>query len=82
MQQQYRVSGCTDQRGYMMNVGFYQGQDVCMDLCVAVFWQSPAERLTMENWILGLMALVKPYSNGHVYQNYPDGSRPNYRCAY
>ena len=30
MQQQYMVSGCPDQLGYMMNVAFYQGQEVYM----------------------------------------------------
>ena len=57
-------------------------RNVYMDFCVDVFWQSPAEKLTMESWMLGLMSIVKPYSNGHIYQNYPDGSLANYRWAY
>jgi FAD/FMN-containing dehydrogenase len=28
------------------------------------------------------MALVKPFLNGHVYQNYPDGSLANFAQAY
>jgi len=52
------------------------------DLVVDVFWRNPAERTQMEAWLAGFMKLVKPFLNGHVYQNYPDGSLANFAEAY
>ena len=57
-------------------------RDVDADLVVDVFWRNPAERAQMEAWLDGFMALVKPFLNGHVYQNYPDASLRDYACAY
>ena len=57
-------------------------RDVDADLVVDVFWRNPAERAQMEAWLDGFMALVKPFLNGHVYQNYPDASLQDYACAY
>ena len=57
-------------------------RDVDADLVVDVFWRNPAERAQMEAWLDGFMALVKPFMNGHVYQNYPDASLRDYACAY
>ena len=52
------------------------------DLVVDVFWRNPQERAQMEAWLDGFMALVKPFLNGHVYQNYPDGSLADFANAY
>jgi FAD/FMN-containing dehydrogenase len=57
-------------------------RNVDFDFCVDVFWQSDAERATMLAWMDGLMAIVAPYSNGHVYQNYPDPRLTNWQWAY
>lgn len=57
-------------------------RDVDADLVVDVFWRNPAERAQMEAWLDGFMTLVKPFLNGHVYQNYPDASLRDYACAY
>lgn len=57
-------------------------RDVDADLVVDVFWRNPAERAQMEAWLDGFMVLVKPFLNGHVYQNYPDGSLQNFADAY
>jgi FAD/FMN-containing dehydrogenase len=57
-------------------------RNVAFDFCVDVFWQSSGEQQTMLAWMDGLMALVAPYSNGHVYQNYPDPRLTNWQWAY
>ena len=57
-------------------------RDVDADLVVDVFWRNPAERAQMEAWLDGFMALVKPFLNGHVYQNYPDASLQDFASAY
>jgi FAD/FMN-containing dehydrogenase len=57
-------------------------RNVDFDFCVDVFWQSPSEQTTMLAWMDGLMAIVAPYSNGHVYQNYPDPRLNNWQWAY
>jgi len=57
-------------------------RDVDADLVVDVFWRNPAERAQMEAWLDGFMALVKPFLNGHVYQNYPDASLKDFASAY
>jgi FAD/FMN-containing dehydrogenase len=57
-------------------------RNVDFDFCVDVFWQSDAEKATMIAWMDGLMAIVAPYSNGHVYQNYPDSRLTNWQEAY
>ena len=52
------------------------------DLVVDVFWTSAAERAMMEAWLDGFMELVKPFLNGHVYQNYPDARLQDFASAY
>jgi len=52
------------------------------DLVVDVFWRNPAERTQMEAWLDGFMQLVKPFLNGHVYQNYPDARLSDFANAY
>ena len=36
----------------------------------------------MEAWLKGFMALVGPFLNGHVYQNYPDATLADFASAY
>ena len=57
-------------------------RNVTMDFCVDVFWRDSNEREQMETWMRGLLAIVAPYANGHVYQNYADASLQNFRWAY
>ena len=57
-------------------------RDVDTDIVVDVFWRNPAERAQMEAWLDGFMALLKPFTNGHVYQNYADSRLADYRDAY
>ncbi|GDY34146.1 FAD-binding oxidoreductase [Acidovorax sp. NB1] len=52
------------------------------DLVVDVFWTNDAERTQMEAWLDGFMQLVKPFLNGHVYQNYPDARLADFANAY
>ena len=47
-------------------------RNVDADLVVDVFWRNPQERIEMEAWLDRFMQLVRPFLNGHVYQNYPD----------
>lgn len=57
-------------------------RDVYMDFYVDVFWLSEAERQRVVVWLDGFMELMKPYFNGHAYQNYPRRSQVNYRWLY
>lgn len=52
------------------------------DLVVDVFWTNDTERAQMEAWLDGFMNLVKPFLNGHVYQNYPDARLQDFAHAY
>lgn len=36
----------------------------------------------MEAWLDRFMQLVRPFLNGHVYQNYPDSRLQNFSDAY
>ena len=49
---------------------------------VDVFWTNAQERAQMEAWLDGFMQLVKPFLNGHVYQNYPDARLSDFADAY
>src|SRR5690606_25441780 len=57
-------------------------RNVDADLVVDVFWTNATERAQMEAWLDGFMALVKPFLNGHVYQNYPDANLQDFAQAY
>eukprot|EP01030_Chromulinospumella_sphaerica_P000507 gene507-503_t len=57
-------------------------RNVDADLVVDVFWRNPAERTQMEAWLDGFMQLVRPFLNGHVYQNYPDARLADFASAY
>jgi FAD/FMN-containing dehydrogenase len=57
-------------------------RNVYMDFCVDVFWQNQDQQQQMQAWMQGLMDIVAPYANGHVYQNYPDASLQNFEWAY
>ncbi|WP_298210594.1 FAD-binding oxidoreductase [Acidovorax sp.] len=52
------------------------------DLVVDVFWTNAAERAQMDAWLDGFMQLVKPFLNGHVYQNYPNARLTDFANAY
>lgn len=52
------------------------------DLVVDVFWTTPEERAQMEAWLEGFMQLVRPFLNGHVYQNYPQAGLQDFDQAY
>ena len=57
-------------------------RNVTLDFCVDVFWRDSAERAQMDTWMRGLLAIVAPYANGEVYQNYADASLQDFRTAY
>lgn len=57
-------------------------RNVDCDLVVDVFWRDQNERQVMEAWLDGFMALLAPFMNGHVYQNYCDGRLADFRTAY
>lgn len=57
-------------------------RNVTLNFCVDVFWRDSAERAQMDTWMRGLLAIVAPYANGEVYQNYADASLQDFRTAY
>jgi FAD/FMN-containing dehydrogenase len=67
---------------YPVEASAFIHRNVDADLVVDVFWRNPQERALMEAWLDKFMALVRPFLNGHVYQNYPDSRLKNFRDAY
>ena len=57
-------------------------RDVDMDLFVDSFWFHPEERDRAVAWLDGFVALMQPYWNGSVYQNYPRRTLTDYRRQY
>lgn len=60
-------------------------RDVDMDFFVDSFF-APGRDFTTEPeakaWLDGFIEVVRPYMNGHVYQNYPERGLADYRRAY
>ena len=67
---------------YPINDSAFIHRNVYMDFCVDVFWRNSTEQQQMEAWMQGLLAIVQPYANGEVYQNYADASLVDFRTAY
>lgn len=57
-------------------------RSAAFDFVVDVFWRDEAEQARMLAWVDGLMALVAPFANGEVYQNYPQADLANWPQAY
>jgi hypothetical protein len=60
-------------------------RDVDMDFFVDSFWVGAPDgpkRDQAEEWLAGYLELVRPWMNGHVYQDYPWRGLEDYRWAY
>lgn len=57
-------------------------RNVDMDFFVDVFWLKEADRAAAINWLDSYMDFMRPYFNGHVYQNYPRVTLTDYRSMY
>jgi hypothetical protein len=58
---------------------------VDMDFFVDSFWSGVPDgpkREQAEDWLAGYLELVRPWMNGHVYQDYPLRDLAGYRWAY
>ena len=55
---------------------------VDMDIVIDGCWRNEEERVKVQAWIDGLYDLLRPYMNGHVYQNYPDRTLKDFANAY
>lgn len=55
---------------------------VDMDLFLDVFWLTPREEIAVKQYLDNFVAAMRPFMNGHQYQNYPRRHQPNYRWAY
>jgi hypothetical protein len=58
---------------------------VDMDFFVDSFWVGAPDgpkREQAEDWLAGYLELVRPWMNGHVYQDYPSRDLAGYRWAY
>ena len=53
-----------------------------MDIVIDGCWRNAEERVKVQAWIDGLYDLLRPYMNGHVYQNYPDRTLEDFAKAY
>ena len=52
------------------------------DFFVDVFWDDDAEKWDQVKWLNDYMELMKPYFNGHSYQNYPRRGLDDFRWMY
>ena len=60
-------------------------RDVDMDFFVDSFWSGAPDgpkRDQAEEWLAGYLELVRPWMNGHVYQDYPWRGLEDYRWAF
>ena len=57
-------------------------RDVDMDFFVDVFWDKDSEKQEALDWRDKYSEFMKPYFNGHVYQNYPSRELTDYRSMY
>ncbi len=55
---------------------------VDMDIVIDGCWRNEEERVKVQAWIDGLYDLLRPYMNGHVYQNYPNRDLQDFAQAY
>ncbi|MGF1534166.1 MAG: FAD-binding oxidoreductase [Bernardetiaceae bacterium] len=57
-------------------------RQVYMDFFCDVFWEDETDRAANQAWLQDLQAFMRPYFNGHSYQNYPNRLQTDYRWAY
>ena len=57
-------------------------RDVAMDFFVDVFWVQDTDKQQAVDWLNGFWQLMRPYLNGHVYQNYPHRGLADFQSAY
>lgn len=60
----------------------FMHRDVDMDLFLDVFWMSDEERKTVNRFLDEFIEVVRPFSDGHSYQNYPRRTMKNYRWEF
>lgn len=65
-----------------VNENAFVHRDVDMDFFVDVFWEKDSEKQEAIDWLDKYMGVMKPYFNGHVYQNYPRRELTDYRSMY
>ena len=46
------------------------------------FWRNEVEKCAAQSFLTGWCNLMKPFWNGHIYQNFPSASVPDYRWNY
>lgn len=57
-------------------------RDVLYNLTMDVYWMDINDRDTLENWLTDWKALLEPYWNLGIYQNYPNITAPDYDVNY
>ncbi|MEM6306051.1 MAG: FAD-binding oxidoreductase [Pseudomonadota bacterium] len=57
-------------------------RDVSCDIFLDGFWWEGQDRTPVDKWLGDFNALMAPFWNGHVYQNYPSGALKDYRWNY
>jgi FAD/FMN-containing dehydrogenase len=57
-------------------------RQAAMDAFFGLFWRTPEERAGYEGFLDQFMKMLKPYGNGHSYQNYPRRQQKNFASAY
>jgi len=53
-----------------------------MDIVMDGFWWNDDQRPAVEDFLAKFVALIEPFWNSHIYQNYPHRDLPDYRWNY
>ena len=53
-----------------------------MDIVMDGFWWNDDQRPAVEDFLAKFVALIEPFWNTHIYQNYPHRDLPDYRWNY
>ncbi len=67
---------------YPMNRSAFIHRDVLFDIFLDVFWYDEAEREKAEAYLKSWTTFMKPFWNGHIYQNYPNRDLTNFAWNY
>jgi FAD/FMN-containing dehydrogenase len=57
-------------------------RDVAFNIGLTVWWQDESEETALRSFQSSWSDLLKPFWNGHIYQNFPSADAPDYRSNY
>ena len=67
---------------YPVEMSAFIHRDVLFNVVMDVFWYTPTERASSEEFMRGWNAIIEQHWNTHIYQNYVNVSVPDYIWNY